>query len=429
MCGSNRAEADAVVKEIEAKGGKAMAAVADVTDAPAVNAMAEAALKKFGRIDFLVNNAALRDEKHIDDMTFEDWRLVTGVILDGAFHCVKACLPAIKKSDAGSIINIGGLTGAMGAPDRAHVVTAKAGIAGFSRALAMELAPHKITVNTLVPAMLARPENAERDSGASGLYAAARPRRLADRLRAARALHGRPGRALHDGPDHQRERRDIFLGMIPRWNPVFGSDHAQTLTACRPGSPSSSLFSFCKPCRPRSAGSFRSRGRIHGRVRLGWSWVGYLIAANIVGALFALTVGVGFMRRIGGVRTLQLSLLIGAAAFLLYLVPSIGLALLASACVGLGNGTANPAGSEVLQRFTPPAHRNLVFSDQAGRRAARRRLGRSRHPAADRGDGLAARGGRRRYRLHRSRPADVAVPVPHRSAARQRCGQPWHASG
>jgi 3-oxoacyl-[acyl-carrier protein] reductase len=155
---SNRAEADDVVKEIEGKGGRALTAVADVTDAPAVEAMADAALKKFGRIDYLINNVAQRGECAIEDMTFEEWRLITGVILDGAFHCVKACLPAIKKSDAGSIINVGGLTGAMGAPDRAHVVTAKAGIAGFTRALAMELAPYKITVNTLVPAMLARPE-------------------------------------------------------------------------------------------------------------------------------------------------------------------------------------------------------------------------------------------------------------------------------
>jgi NAD(P)-dependent dehydrogenase (short-subunit alcohol dehydrogenase family) len=155
---SNRAEADAVVKEIEEKGGKAMAALADVVDAPAVNAMAEAALKKFGRIDYLINNAALRGEKAIEHMSFEDWRKVIGVTLDGAFHCVKACLEAIKKSDAGSIINVGGLTGAMGAPDRLHVVTAKAGIAGFTRGLARELAPHKITVNTLVPAMLAKPD-------------------------------------------------------------------------------------------------------------------------------------------------------------------------------------------------------------------------------------------------------------------------------
>src|SRR3982751_476131 len=71
-------------------------------------------------------------------------------------------------------------------------------------------------------------------------------------------------------------------------------------------------------------------------VEFGWdeSWVGYLMAANIVGALFALTAGIGVMRRFGGVRTLQWSLIVGAAALLLYLVPSIGLALLASALVG-----------------------------------------------------------------------------------------------
>ena len=155
---SNRAEAEAVVKEIESKGGQAMVAIADVVDAPAVNAMAEAALKKFGRIDYLINNAALRGEKAIEHMTFEEWRHIIAVTLDGAFHCVKACLDAIKKSDAGSIVNVGGLTGAMGAPDRVHVVTAKAGIAGFTRGLAMELAPHRVTVNTLVPAMLAKPD-------------------------------------------------------------------------------------------------------------------------------------------------------------------------------------------------------------------------------------------------------------------------------
>jgi 3-oxoacyl-[acyl-carrier protein] reductase len=154
----NRAEGEAVVKEIEGKGGKAMVAVADVVDAPAVDAMAKAALQKFGRIDYLINNAALRQEKTIEHMSFEDWRYITGVVLDGAFHCVKACLEAIRKSDAGSIINVGGLTGAMGAPDRVHVVTAKAGIAGFTRGLAREFAPYKITVNTLVPAMLAKPD-------------------------------------------------------------------------------------------------------------------------------------------------------------------------------------------------------------------------------------------------------------------------------
>ena len=154
----NRAEAEAVVKAIEENGGKAMVALADVVDAAAVNAMAKATLDRFGRIDYLINNVALRAEQSIEHMSFEDWRRITGAVLDGSFLCVKACLEAIKKSDAGSIINVGGLTGAMGAPDRVHVVTAKAGIAGFTRGLAMELAPHKITVNTLVPAMLAKPD-------------------------------------------------------------------------------------------------------------------------------------------------------------------------------------------------------------------------------------------------------------------------------
>jgi MFS family permease len=104
-------------------------------------------------------------------------------------------------------------------------------------------------------------------------------------------------------------------------------------------------------------------------LEFGWdqSWVGYLAAASIVGALYPLTAGIGMMHRLGGVRALQLSLIVGAASLALYLVPSIPLALVASICVGLGSGTANPAGSEVLQRFTPPQHRNLMFSvKQAG---------------------------------------------------------------
>ena len=101
----------------------------------------------------------------------------------------------------------------------------------------------------------------------------------------------------------------------------------------------------------------------------GWdeSWVGYLSAANVIGALFILTAGIGIIKRMGGVLALQLGLVIGAASLLLYLVPSLAVALIASMIIGLNNGAANPAGSEVLQRFTPPAHRNFVFSiKQAG---------------------------------------------------------------
>ena len=147
---SNQAEADAVVREIEAAGGKAMAVLADVGDAAAVEAMAQAALKRFGRIDILVNNAALRREKPIDQMSYADWREVMNATLDSAFHGVKACLPAMKKN-GGTIINIGGMSAHIGSKGRAHVMTAKAALVGFSRALAHDLAADRITANCVVP--------------------------------------------------------------------------------------------------------------------------------------------------------------------------------------------------------------------------------------------------------------------------------------
>jgi 3-oxoacyl-[acyl-carrier protein] reductase len=147
---SNQAEADAVVREIEAAGGKAMAVLADVGDAAAVEAMAQAALKRFGRIDILVNNAALRRENPIDQMSYADWREVMNATLDSAFHGVKACLPAMKKN-GGTIINIGGMSAHIGSKGRAHVMTAKAALVGFSRALAHDLAADRITANCVVP--------------------------------------------------------------------------------------------------------------------------------------------------------------------------------------------------------------------------------------------------------------------------------------
>jgi MFS family permease len=101
----------------------------------------------------------------------------------------------------------------------------------------------------------------------------------------------------------------------------------------------------------------------------GWneSWVGYLAAASVIGSLFVLTAGIGLLHRMGGVFALQLGLMLGAVCLLIYTAPSLSLALLASVVIGISNGTANPAGSEVLQRFTPKAHRNVVFSiKQAG---------------------------------------------------------------
>jgi 3-oxoacyl-[acyl-carrier protein] reductase len=151
---SNRTEAEAAAREIETLGVKALVHIGDVANPEAVKAMAEMAVKQFGGIDILVNNAALRREKAFDEMSYADWREIMDVTLDGAFHCTKACLAALRKSGAGTIVNIGGLSAHTGAKNRAHVVTAKAGIVGFTRALASELASDGITVNCVVPGLI-----------------------------------------------------------------------------------------------------------------------------------------------------------------------------------------------------------------------------------------------------------------------------------
>jgi 3-oxoacyl-[acyl-carrier protein] reductase len=155
---ANRAEADAVAREIETAGGKATSVLGDVGDPKVADTLADTALRRFGRIDILVNNAALRREKPIEEMSYAEWREVMGVTLDAAFHCVKACLPAMKKN-GGTIINIGGVSAHIGSKNRAHVLTAKAGLVGFTRALAHDLAVDRITANCVVPGSIetARP--------------------------------------------------------------------------------------------------------------------------------------------------------------------------------------------------------------------------------------------------------------------------------
>jgi len=106
------------VQDIAALGGKAVAVIGDVADPKTAEALAAAALKNFGRIDILVNNAALRREKPIGEMSYDDWREVMSATLDSAFHGVKACLPAMKKN-GGTIVNIGGMSAHIGSAHRA----------------------------------------------------------------------------------------------------------------------------------------------------------------------------------------------------------------------------------------------------------------------------------------------------------------------
>jgi 3-oxoacyl-[acyl-carrier protein] reductase len=145
---TSRSEAE---KTVEMIGSSADLHLADVTKPAEVQALVEATVKRFGRLDFLVNNAAVRFETPFEKMKYEEWRQVLAIVLDGAFFCVQAALPHLIRAGGGSIVNIGGQTGHKGATERAHVITAKAGLAGMTKALALDLAPHQITVNCVVP--------------------------------------------------------------------------------------------------------------------------------------------------------------------------------------------------------------------------------------------------------------------------------------
>jgi 3-oxoacyl-[acyl-carrier protein] reductase len=148
---SSRDEAEATAKEIEAAGGQAMVHLADVTDEASVAGMASAVIDRFGRIDILINNAAIRREVPFTDMSLAEWREITGVILDGAFLGSRAVMPHMVRNKHGRIINIGGVSAHTGAYNRAHVAAAKSGLTGLTRALAVEFAEHGITVNCVVP--------------------------------------------------------------------------------------------------------------------------------------------------------------------------------------------------------------------------------------------------------------------------------------
>ena len=148
------ADAAAVVAEIEAAGGSAAPILADVGDPADVERLVAATVARFGRLDVLVNNAAVRDEAPFEELSFERWRTVLQVVLDGAFLCSRAAAPHLRAGGRGTIVNIGGLTGHTGAKDRAHVITAKAGLVGLTRALAHDLSPAGVTANLVVPGLI-----------------------------------------------------------------------------------------------------------------------------------------------------------------------------------------------------------------------------------------------------------------------------------
>lgn len=162
-------EAEATAAEIRAAGGKALVHLADVADEAAVAAMVSRVIGETGRIDILINNAAIRGEAHFTDMSLAQWQNVTRTILDGAFLCSRAVLPNMQKQKYGRIVNIGGISAHLGTAGRAHVVTAKTGLVGLTRALASEFAADGITVNCIVPGRIGGERSHTSGKGIAGM--------------------------------------------------------------------------------------------------------------------------------------------------------------------------------------------------------------------------------------------------------------------
>jgi len=151
---TSTAEAESVAEEIRKGGGRAAVAMADIADPAGATTLVATAVDAFGRLDILVNNAAVRREVDFAELDYREWRAILGTILDGAYLCIHAALPHLIASGSGTIVNIGGVSAYTGAARRAHVIAAKAGLAGLTRALAHDLAPHAITVNCVVPGQI-----------------------------------------------------------------------------------------------------------------------------------------------------------------------------------------------------------------------------------------------------------------------------------
>ena len=148
---SNREEAESVAAEAAALGVESLAAVADVADEPQVGGMFAAAIERFGKVDILVSNAAIRPHKPFLELTLEDYERVRGVVLDGAFYCARAAIPSMKRNGSGRIVFLTGDGAWNGSAQRSHVSAAKMGVVGLARGLASEFAPDNIRVNVVSP--------------------------------------------------------------------------------------------------------------------------------------------------------------------------------------------------------------------------------------------------------------------------------------
>jgi NAD(P)-dependent dehydrogenase (short-subunit alcohol dehydrogenase family) len=160
VAGRTKEKLDRVVAEIVAGGGRAVAIEVDIADRKSVETMTERVVSELGGIDILVNNAAVYHRKPWTEISEEDWDQVLDTNLKGYYLCARTAYPALKSSGRGRVINVASITFFGGVPFLLDYVASKGGIVGFTRALAREVGPDGITVNTLSPG--AFPTDAEK---------------------------------------------------------------------------------------------------------------------------------------------------------------------------------------------------------------------------------------------------------------------------
>lgn len=154
ICARDEAKLKNALESMISSGRRVIGRCVDVADAGAVQGMVDACLNEFNRLDILVNNAGIARDSLLARMSSEDWGTVLGVNLTGVYNCTKASLRPMLKQRSGRIINIASVVGIMGNPGQANYVAAKAGVIGFTKAVARELASRGITVNAVAPGFI-----------------------------------------------------------------------------------------------------------------------------------------------------------------------------------------------------------------------------------------------------------------------------------